>query len=254
MKNLGIYTCLAYPRPLEEKIALIKQTGFDVIGLDFEEGEEPWEFQLKLAQKYAMPVTDVHLTGVGMSSVWEDGDQGQPVIDRLIKELREMSNLGIEVGVAHITWGLDRPPAPTEHSLRYFYQVADAAEKYGVKLALENSAFAEHVRYVLDHIDSKHIGFCFDSGHENAFTHGERYLESYADRLLATHLHDNDGTFDKHDIPGRGNVDWEDTVRQLKKAPLFEKQAVLELGWQGDLSLEDLLTRGYEALKKIAEM
>ena len=37
--------------------------------------------------------------------------------------------------------------------------------------------------------------------------------------LINCHLHDNYGNIDEHDLPGKGNINWEKTVRLLQQAP-----------------------------------
>ena len=259
MKKLGIYAGIGYPIPIEERIAKIKETGFDLICLDFEKEmeatETSWENQLKLADKYSLPVKEAHLTGSGMSSIWQDCEEAKFVCNRLIEELRDLSELGIPVGVAHVTWGLGAVNAPNQNALDYFTKIAEAAEKYKVKLALENSVSDLHVRYVLDNIKSDYLGFCYDSGHENAFTKGADYLDSYSDRLFAMHLHDNNGIKDNHYPPFdiNGTVDWAKTVEKLKNTDIFKESVILEVGKQPE-PFDDLLKRSYEAAKKLAEM
>lgn len=258
MKRIGIYTGMGYKVPFEDRVVAIKDAGFNVICLDFEKEMEPtetsWENQVKVCQKYNMPIETVHLTGSGTTKIWEDCETAEYVTNRLIEELRDMSRLGVEVGVAHITWGYDVPNEPNPNALDRFKRITEAAEKYNVKLGLENSVYAKQVRFVLDNIQSDHIGFCFDSGHENAFTHGENYLDSYADRLVAMHLHDNDGVHDQHKLPFDGTVDWNKTVAQLKKSQLFRESVILELARQMEYPMEELLRLGYERAIKLAEM
>ncbi len=230
----AIYSGVTTAYPIEERIAAIHDVGFDAVCLDFEaeliSTETSWENQVRLCEKYGLPIENVHLTGAGMTDVWSDGAAGDFVIDRLIRELGDMTSLGIRTGVAHVTWGHDHPAGAFETGLARYLRVAEAAERLGVYLALENSVYPEYVRYLLDHIDSAHVGFCYDSGHENAFSPGENFLSSYADRLLAMHLHDNDGVHDLHTMPFEGTVDWKKTVGQLSRAPLFSRMITLECG------------------------
>ena len=232
MQKISIYSSFTSKIPIEERIASIKEAGFDAVCLDFEKNlektETSWINQLCLAEKYDLPVENVHLTGCGMSSVWEKGDKGDAVTDRLIQELRDMASLGIKIGVAHVTWGHARPAENLRIGLRRYEKAAEVAEKFGVKLALENSVYPEYVRFLLDNLKSPAIGFCYDSGHENAFSKGENYLDDYAERLFAMHLHDNDGISDQHGVPMTGQIDWKHTVSQLRRSTLFEHTLTLE--------------------------
>lgn len=254
MMKYSIYSGVTTAYPIEDRIAAIRAVGFDAVCLDFEaelvRTETSWDNQVRLAEKYGLPIENVHLTGAGMTAVWSDDAAGDRVIDRLITELGDMASLGIRVGIAHVTWGHDRPDGKFARGLSRYLRAAEAAEKYGVYLALENSVYPEYVRYLLDHIDSAHIGFCWDSGHENAFSHGENYLASYADRLLAMHLHDNDGIHDLHSMPFAGTVDWIHAVQMLSTAPLFSRAITLECGI-GDHGLEDGFAAALDAAKRL---
>ena len=252
--NYSIYSGVTTAYPIEDRIAAIRDAGFDAVCLDFEAEltatETSWENQVRLADKYGLPIENVHLTGAGMTEVWSDGTAGDFVIDRLVKELSDMAALGIRIGVAHVTWGHDRPAGCYERGLSRYLRAAEAAEKYGVYLALENSVYPEYVRYLLDSIDSAHVGFCWDSGHENAFSHGENFLDAYADRLLAMHLHDNDGIHDLHGMPFTGTVDWDAAVRGLRRAPLFSRMLTLECGI-GEYGLSDGFSAALESAKRL---
>ena len=259
MQKFSIYAGVSREYPIEERIAAIAEAGFDAVCLDFEKElaatETDWENQLRLAQKYALPVENVHLSGKGMTSAWEPGEAGDFVIARLIEELRDMASLGIKIGVAHVTWGYGVPADGFACGLARYQRAVEAAEKYGVILALENSVYAQHVHYLLQNIHSPSLGFCYDSGHENAYTPTEDYLSCYGDLLVAMHLHDNDGVHDDHFLPlhKNGTIRWEQKIRQLKKTKLFHEMITLESGIEG----ETLLGGFCDALaiaKKLAAM
>lgn len=253
----AIYSGVTTVYPIEDRIAAIRDAGFDAVCLDFEAEligtETSWENQVHLAEKYGLPIENVHLTGSGMTAVWSENAAGDAVIDRLITELSDMASLGIRTGIAHVTWGHDRPAGSFALGLSRYLRAAEAAERLGVYLALENSVYPEYVRYLLDNIRSDHIGFCYDSGHENAFSPGEDFLASYADRLLAMHLHDNDGVQDLHAMPLEGTVDWNRTVRGLSRAPLFSRMMTLECGI-GAYGLEDGFAAALDAARRVTAL
>ena len=73
--------------------------------------------------------------------------------------------------------------------------------------------------------DRRHVGFCWDSGHELCYNAGRDMLALYGDRLFCTHLNDNLGirdytgriTFldDLHLLPFDGIADWSGIARRL---------------------------------------
>ena len=136
--------------------------------------------------------------------------------------------------------------------MRRFERIAEAAEKYNVRLALENSAFAQQVHFVLQNIKSDHIGFCYDSGHEKAFTPEENYLSDYADRLFAMHLHDNDGVHDNHFVPfhSKGTINWQEKAAALKNTALGREYIILEAVRQSG-SMEEFLQQAYDSAVKL---
>ena len=138
--------------------------------------------------------------------------------------------------------------------MKRYEKAVNIAEKYGVKLALENSVYAEHLRYLLDNIKSPYLGFCYDSGHENAFAPQENFLSSYGDRLFAMHLHDNCGNGkDEHKLPFEGTIDWTKTVKALNQTELFKRSIVLESGSQGN-NLKDCLQKAYAVAMRLATL
>ena len=99
------------------------------------------------------------------------------------------------------------------------------------------------------------LGFCYDSGHENAFTPTEDYLSQYGDILVAMHLHDNNGQSDGHLPPlhPSGTVNWERKVAQLKQTALFGRMITLEANLFGKDLLEGF-SASLAAAKRLAEM
>ena len=254
---LAMYPCPGFDAPFEERIAAAAEAGFSAVALDFEEEilprETPWENQLRLAQRCRLPVEHVHLTGAGMNGIWEDTDAADALCSRALRELERMKALGIRCGVLHVTWGLRRPDAlPGDAGLLRFARIADRAEALGVYAALENSVFPEYLSYLLDRIDSTHLGFCFDSGHENAFSPGYGYLAKYSSRLFTMHLHDNNGTRDDHAIPFEGSADWDGICRGLLPTEAARRCITLECAKTADEPLFPWAKRAYFAALRIA--
>ena len=80
-----------------------------------------------------------------------------------------------------------------------------------VPIAVENMSGEDYtiLSSLLADYPPDFVGLCYDSGHGNyGPAAGLDFLAAHADRLIALHLHDNDGTDDQHQPPFFGNVDW----------------------------------------------
>ncbi len=228
--KLGVCTACVDAVPFEERLRVIADLGFDNVSLDFGDtwldsvmtrGE-----QIKLCERYGLEIQAVHLDCDGMTEIWSSGAAAEAVTLQMLARLEEMKSLGLTVGVAHTTWGYDAPASVSRAALQRFERLAERAEKLGVRLALENALFPEHHHAVLDAIQSPAVGFCWDSGHENAFTKDAGYPQRYAHRLFAMHLHDNCGVKDDHAAPFEGTVDWKEKMAALKKTELFQTKGL----------------------------
>jgi sugar phosphate isomerase/epimerase len=63
------------------------------------------------------------------------------------------------------------------------------------------------------------IGVCFDVGHANLSPGIRHAFETLKELIRTTHVHDNHGERDEHLWPGKGAIDWRETVTLLRTAP-----------------------------------
>ncbi len=104
-----------------------------------------------------------------------------------------------------------------ETALETWSPLVNDLQGTGTTLVLEN-VYEKTPRMLLRLIKSlntEKAGFCFDTGHMNAFsdTTMQHWLKDLGPFVKEVHLHDNDGTWDDHLAIGAGNIDFE---------PLFE--------------------------------
>jgi sugar phosphate isomerase/epimerase len=121
-------------------------------------------------------------------------------------------------------------------ALNRIKRIIEKAEQKNVNVAIENIRLTKYLQYILDNIHSDKLGFCFDSGHHNYHTPELDLLSIYGKKLMALHLHDNDGSGDHHMLPFDGNIDWCSTMKKISQQ-----------GYTGATSLE-LEGLGYEHL------
>ena len=162
--------------------------------------------------------------------------------EELIKEhstfLFQLAEMGVKTYTMHL--GVDKGDGSWENVKRAVEKLLPAAEKNDIVLALENgSETPEDLQKMIDladDFDSPFVGFCFDTGHANCY--GERNVEKLlaqmAKRIAVLHLHDNYGTFDDHNPPGGGNIDWQTLVPQLKALPRLKNPETESGDWSRD--------------------
>jgi sugar phosphate isomerase/epimerase len=178
----------------------------------------------------------------------------------LVKNRIEMTaRLGADVVIIHVP---SDAAAEVQRQLlgpvrRSLDELLPFARQQGVRIAIENmetddfwmlstllKAYAENV-----------LGLCYDSGHGNIDGRGLDNLEKVKDRLIALHLHDNDGVTDQHKNPFTGTVDWERLARIIAESP-YEKCLNLEVVIQnsGIQDQAEFLRQAHAAGEKLAEM
>jgi sugar phosphate isomerase/epimerase len=109
---------------------------------------------------------------------------------------------------------------------RWFSQELQAA---GSRLVLENvfEKYPEDLIPLFVSLGPGNVGFCFDVGHQAAFSNTSltKWLEVMGPYLIQLHLHDNDGDYDSHLAMGRGSVAFDilfDYLRRIEtKRPLI---------------------------------
>ena len=93
-------------------------------------------------------------------------------------------------------------------------------EDPGVEIVLENVLETEP-QWLLDivrGVDDPRLRLCLDIGHVNAYSKISLYdwLESWAPFLSHFHIHNNDGTRDRHDPLNSGSIDIEAFLRRAE--------------------------------------
>jgi len=104
-------------------------------------------------------------------------------------------------------------------------------EQLHARIALENMWADDFVilKEMLALYPAERVGICYDSGHANsAALPGLASMETCKDRLMALHLHDNDGQGDLHQPPFMNTVDWS-RLAELIRTSAYPRQISFEL-------------------------
>lgn len=222
---------------------LLSQAGFDG-AFTYGYEERIGEFAQRL-KELGMIYQSVHGEYFGLSSLWNpDSDACDRLMEKLLFTTEQCARYEVPIMVVHAVTDLDLCPAhPNQLGIERFGRIVRRAEELGVRVAFENTDSTEYVQTLLNTFpDERSVGFCWDSGHENAYTYPDDVLSRCGNRLIATHIHDNlgkqltpdgkvDWRGDLHRLPFDGAIDWNGKVKKL-----------IEIGFRGPLTFELLRT------------
>ena len=200
--------------PLDKRLALIKENGFDGIMLGF--SDEYKHTQYELADSFGLKAENVHSPFDRMNALWEKRDDSSFIYERTAECIRICAANNVGRVIVHPTDGLIPPPV-TDFGMNNFDKLISLADNYSVKLLFENIQLPKFLDILFDEFGKcENVGLCYDVGHENCFAKDDDRLASHGSLLDALHIHDNDGLSDGHMIPFDGNVDYDRFLSKLK--------------------------------------
>ena len=252
---ITMFDWIYYDLPAEERYRLMRRTGFGGVTLWW---GDAFKGAAAPARAAGLCIENVHGPYVGNSNFWLDNAEGEAITEYHLKCVADCAAFEIPTMVVHLI-GDTCPPA-NDLGVERIKRLAEAAERHGVNLALENLYAIEHLVYALDRVDSPRIGFCYDSGHQNCHTPDADLLTRYGTRLMTLHLHDNEGVGaegekDQHLLPFDGTTDWAGIMRKIADSG-FAGAVGLEAANFGyeDLSAEDFYRVAFERGQKLAAL
>jgi sugar phosphate isomerase/epimerase len=248
---LSIYQYFGYDLPLKERFKLIKEAGFDFVGLwrdDWFGWSEHREYA-DIARNAGLNVADGHAPTKRdnynfVDSIWLDNLNGETTVDVYFRTIKACGEDGVANLIVHLE-DSHNPPPPNELGIERIKRLLEVAENYGVAIALENITYSGYLSYVFERVKSPKLGFCYDAGHRNCDEPDVDILSKFGDKLIALHLHDNDGSGDQHLMPFTGNVNWAEQMSAIAAAG-YNGAVTLECATGGPGSANSDATRSAE--------
>ncbi|MDD2585879.1 MAG: sugar phosphate isomerase/epimerase [Syntrophomonadaceae bacterium] len=252
--QLGIFSWFGFVLPLPERVKLIKETGFDATTLWWED-----EIGVPNIKKENMPnmvrdsgliLENIHIPYDNCDDLWSEYKPFRDaIVNKYIGWLNDCAKYNIPMMVMHITDSLNLP-SPNQHGMDSISRLLTVAEDLGVIIAIENTGREDYICFVLSEINSDYLGFCYDSSHNHIYS-GDNItlLEKLANRLITTHLSDNDGHKDRHWLPGEGIINWEKVSNVFSKTKYngFLTLEVYPTEQQLNEKPEDFLSKAYQS-------
>jgi sugar phosphate isomerase/epimerase len=141
-------------------------------------------------------------------------------------------------------------------AFRSVEDICRLAEPMGIRVALEVipnplSDGASLVAMLERDLDFPRTGVCLDFGH--AFLLGDvaDAIETVAEHLITTHVHDNRGKKDEHLVPFDGKINWDLALMTMQKVG-YDGTYLMELANTG--SPADVLQKGQAARKRFEKL
>ena len=179
---------------------------------------------------------------------FNDPDRTEQAFEMLKRSIEITSIIGATHTVIHPNQHLtyrEHKEELKDINIDFYKRLKPHAEKFGVKIAIENmwqwrhnfkneiitdsvcSSADEFCEYV-DMFPREHFCACLDIGHIPLVGEDLEYIiRKLGDRIEVIHLHDNDFKADRHHLPFLGKIDFKNVLDLL-----------YEVGYKGDLNLE----------------
>ena len=118
-------------------------------------------------------------------------------------------------------------------ALRSADEICRLAEPFGIRVALEVipndlSSAASLVALIEQDLNAEHAGICLDFGHAHLMGDVPDTIETAAEHVMATHVHDNRGRNDEHMVPYLGSINWDMALMSMQKIG-YEGTYLMEL-------------------------
>jgi sugar phosphate isomerase/epimerase len=227
--------------PFAQCLTLIRNAGFEVVSI----GARPDHAGYGTAEGRAAirrMLAYHRLTAESVHAPFPEGDRlfslDEPERLESIRQCQiamdAAADLEARIVVTHLIQPYDIPHGDVRNRMidqgrRSVATLVTYAAERQVKLAFENGQKPDYDQVVADFLTefaAPHVGFCYDTGHENVQGTCFRFLERFGPRLFTLHVHDNQG-WDSHILPYEGTIPWNGFCPLLRR-----------IGYVGNLLLE----------------
>jgi len=209
-------------------------------------------------KKYNLKMLNIHASE-GKENNWvsQIEDRRKKGVELVKNRIYMANRLSCDVIVLHF----NREPEKISKKEKYWQilhksldEIQPYAKEYNVKIALENfdNEDSKEIKKLFSEYGPDFLGLCYDNGHGN-IGNGLKTLEELKDRLIALHIHDNDGKSDQHKIPFSGTEDWAKLAKIIAESS-YKSCISLEVMTSNISNESQFLSEAYEAGLKFRKM
>lgn len=178
--------------------------------------------------------------GPAYSNASSDNARRQAAVRETLTALRIAERIPFEFLVVHLGTPAEKG-APGDNNrgaaVRSAEEICRLADPLGVRVAFEVipnalSDAAALVTLLERDLEAPRAGICMDFGHAHLMGDVADAVETAAEHLLTTHVHDNRRRDDEHLVPYLGSINWETALVTMQKIG-YEGTYLMELAGAG---------------------
>ena len=241
--RFGVSTHLYHDRRLEqEHLAQVAEYGFEAVELFATRSHFDYRDEATIVRLQEwLSTTGLALHGIhapitdrfGSGDVWAatysnavtDEAKRQAAVQEAVAALEIAKRIPFDVLVVHLgTPAAKRNSGDNSRAaaVRSFDEICRAAEPLGVRVAAEVipnplSDTGSLVSMLERDVEFRHAGICLDFGHAHLLGDVPDAVETAAEHIITTHVHDNHGREDEHLVPFLGTIDWDSALITMQK-------------------------------------
>jgi sugar phosphate isomerase/epimerase len=255
--RFGISTHLFHDQRLgREHLVKVASHGFEAIELfatrshfDYHDGAaiaalRDWlkELGLRLHGIHAPIMDRFGVEGaIGYSTAAGDHAARQAAVREAAAAIEVARQIPAEVLVLHLGTPAAKSPSSDNvraAAVRSAEEICTLAEPAGLRVALEVipnelSSASALVDILERDFEGTRVGICLDFGHAHIMGDVADAIETTAEHLITTHVHDNRGRSDDHLVPYQGTIDWPRALMSMQKIG-YDGTYLMELAGAGD--------------------
>lgn len=195
----------------------------------------------KWLKQDGLTLLDIH-GSVGPEKNWFSTEEyqrqaGRDLVANRMRMLRALEGTGTVMmhipGYRSVTSEVEKPfiEKSVDALRKSLDELMPLSQELHVPIAVENMPYDSFIiiEKLLSEYPAECLGLCYDSGHGHLFDNkGLDHLDHNKNRLLALHIHDNNGTGDQHQPPFYGTLEWE-RFASILRASNYPREISFEL-------------------------
>ena len=209
----------------EEEIKILAELGYDAVFTGWAKGDYLKNIAAVIKEN-GLIHQSVHAPFRKIEKIWDEGDDGEAMLNELIDCVNDCADVGVGIMVCHVWKGFGDEDHRSELGIERFKKLLDRAAEVGVKIAFENTEGEEYLELLKEKLWSHPAaGFCIDTGHEMCYNYSRDMITKYGEngKLIATHINDNMAITgekitwldDAHLVPFDGVGNWQGVADRL---------------------------------------